>query len=367
MGPPTPSPITKTQRWLDLITTLLLRKVPLTADEIYDLVPHYRQNQKKTAVQRMFERDKDELGRLGIRIEKVKYSINHGTEELDAYRLKREDFYLPYLDVLRAEGAPTGAPVQGASVRSISLPEEDADSAIDALLLLRESPDFPFQREAGTALGKLQFDLDPARYSAPPVLWVDRPGADRVRAYLRVLTPAMLARKVVKFRYNGIDRGVATDREVECYGLFLRRDWYLVGHDRTRDAMRVFRVSRMDSPVVNTKKPKEEDYEVPGDFRIGDYTSRRPWELVEGDAIAAEVRVRFPAAHWLERNGEGEPIRREEGGAQVFRFDVTEENSFLRWVLSFAGEADVVSPPELRAAFRSLAADVARTYGGSDA
>jgi hypothetical protein len=100
-------PISKTQRWLDLIAYLAGRRVPVTVEQLMEGIPAYAEKwvegseKDRASVRRTFERDKDELRELGIPIETVQYRINYGAEETLAYRVARKDFYLPYLELLR--------------------------------------------------------------------------------------------------------------------------------------------------------------------------------------------------------------------------------------------------------------------------
>ncbi|MGB5303850.1 MAG: hypothetical protein WBP17_11920, partial [Gemmatimonadota bacterium] len=75
--------ISKTQRWLDLIAFLVGRKVPVEVDQVMEAVPAYAEKYSEAdetarqTVRRMFERDKDELKKLGIPIETVDLTINY--------------------------------------------------------------------------------------------------------------------------------------------------------------------------------------------------------------------------------------------------------------------------------------------------
>ncbi|HET7322332.1 MAG TPA: WYL domain-containing protein [Longimicrobiaceae bacterium] len=367
-----PTRITKTQRWLDLLALLLGRKLPLSVEEIMERVPAYAtgwstgEEKAQASARRMFERDKDELREMGIPLETVRYGINYGAEELEGYRITRSDFYLPYLRILSApdEGDPRPAPRPAPGVERLDLAPAEAELALDALRRVEGIPAFPFAEEARSALRKLTFDVDMERFPGEPVHWVEQPGAEEVLARLRVLSDALLARKRVRFRYHGIHRGEPTEREVAPYGLFFQRDWYLVGHAAVRDAVRVFRVARMEVPEPNTRAPKQPDYDIPPDFQLSDHLDRSAWELgEEDDAATAELRFRFPLSAWAARNEVGELVREEEDGGAVCRFRVSQPNPFLRWVLSQGGEAEILSPPDLRSELEAMAREVMALYG----
>ncbi|MDQ3556802.1 MAG: WYL domain-containing protein, partial [Gemmatimonadota bacterium] len=208
------------------------------------------------------------------------------------------------------------------------------------------------------------FDLDLDRFSPSPLLWAERPGTAEVLERLRILSGALLDHKRVRFGYEGIGRGASTERDVAPYGLFLQRDWYLVGHDETRGTIRVFRVARMRRPEPNRKAPKTPDYAVPDGFALADYLQREAWELgsEEDDTLAAEVRFHFPASLWAAQNEHGELIEESADGSSIRRFQVQQTDPFLRWTLSLAGEVEIIAPPELRAALYTLSDEVEALY-----
>jgi predicted DNA-binding transcriptional regulator YafY len=368
-------PITKTQRWLDLIAFLVQRRFPVPVDEIMDGVPAYRKKLStglaadREAVRRMFERDKDELRAAGIPLTTVEYSIDYGAETALGYRLAHGDFYLPYLKLVRASGTSAGP-----GVRTVEVTGEEAATAVEALRRMIAIPGSPFAAEARSALRKLSFDLDvgalggdPVTYAAgdsvvAPELNLDRAGTEVVGERLRVLNDALRRRKRVRFPYHGIHRGQRTDRDVAPYGLLYQHGhWYLIGHDATRDAIRVFRVGRMGEPETDPGDTPE--YEIPADVRVTDYAAREAWELGDDVPIEADVRIEFPLALWAERNARGERIDELPGGAQIRRFRVRQTDPFLRWLQRFGGEAVVVAPPALRRAQLEMARETLAVYG----
>jgi predicted DNA-binding transcriptional regulator YafY len=160
-------------------------------------------------------------------------------------------------------------------------------------------------------------------------------------AGLQVLSGALLDRKRVRFSYRGIHRGETTQRDAAPYGLIFQRDWYLVAHDTTRGAIRVFRVAQIDDLSPNTRSPKTPDYAVPEEFDLKRYLQRDAWELGEGEEapVHAAVRFHFPASLLADRRGSGELVEQRADGSAVRRFEVQQIDPFLRWVLSHEGEA----------------------------
>ncbi|MBA2669397.1 MAG: hypothetical protein H0U67_03385 [Gemmatimonadetes bacterium] len=121
-----------------------------------------------------------------------------------------------------AAAAPAEANfVDPARVAEVELHIEDSRLAFDALSHVAQLPAFPMAEAACSARQKLTFDREAEQFAAPAV-----PAAD-VGPLRRLLD-----RKRVRFRYRGIHRGRATQRDVAQCGLFFCGEWYPVRHER---------------------------------------------------------------------------------------------------------------------------------------
>src|SRR5688572_19706968 len=362
---------TKLQRWLDIIAYLVGRRLPVSADELMRNVPAYAErwasNDRRhhESARRSFERDKDELRKLGIPIRTIPYRTPDAPD-MEGYQLDRRDFYLPYLNLVQQASGTKAYPERYREAK-VEITESDAPRALDALRRVADVPGFPFVGEARSAFRKLAFDIDPQTFSShAPVLFMDRPGAAELTERLRALSDALLARKRVTFRYHGLYRGDETSRDVAPYGLlFQHGHWYLIGHDALRDDVRVFRVGRMDDVVMNRASPRTRDYVVPPDFSLDTYAGREAWALGddEEEPVVARVLFRFPLSLWAQRNERGTLETTRPDGAAVRRFELHQVEPFLRWLLSLEGEAEVLEPDSLRDELKALARRVAQAHG----
>jgi proteasome accessory factor B len=384
-------PITKVQRWLDLIAYLVGRRLPVAVEDLMEDLPAYARDweegdeKARASVRRKFERDKDELRALGIPIETVPYAVGWGQESMEGYRIARKDFYLPYLKLLAekgeggsspglgtpgrpAGGAPPGQAPGRAEVRdrTVEFSRDRAVEAVHGLRTLSLLPAFPLAGAARSALRKFTFDLDPEVFGEAPVLFAVPPETARSLENTRTLSDAIQKRKEVTFLYHGIHRGEATERRVRPYGLlFQHSHWYLVGWDQERRAERIFRVDRMQGVQKNPQRPNTPDFEPPEEDVLKGYRGREAWELGEADeALQAQAWFRFPTSLWAERNGYGVKVEEESDGSQIRQFEVRQPHPFLRWILSLEGEAGILSPPEMREGLRTMAREVAALYGG---
>jgi proteasome accessory factor B len=365
---------TKLQRQLDLIAYLVGRRFPVSVEELMENVPAYAEKWRESdtaraTARRTFERDKDELRAFGIPLRTVRYTIDRGVEEVEGYEIQRRDFYLPYLKLVSQLSGerPYSPPARAAT---LEIERDDAPLALRALQRIADVPNFPLAREARSAFRKLAFDLDPDAFTEQPdVVFADRINHAELTANLRTLSDALLKRKTVTFQYRGIYRGEETSRDVNGYGLLYQSGhWYLVGHDTSREDIRIFRAARMSDVVANKKAPNTPDYVLPEDFRLDDYVGRQPWELGDQDepSITARVLFRFPASLWAERNGHGTWEQTHANGSAVRAFTVHQTNPFVRWLLGMQDDVEVLEPAALSAELKAIAQRVVDLHAEED-
>jgi proteasome accessory factor B len=308
----------RAERVVNLVLCLLSTRQFLTSDRIRAAVPGYEPDdgspRADDAFKRMFERDKAELRELGIPLETGRTSV-FDTEE--GYRIARRDYELPAVSL-----APDEAAAVGLAARMWQSAEL-ADAARGALLKLR----------AGGV------DVEPAR-----TLDVE-PRVDAAEDALHPCLDAVQAGRAVRFAYRK-SGGEESAREVEPWGVVSWRGrWYLVGHDRGRDAARCFRLSR----VLGAVRPvgPEGTVKVPTGIDLVAYVvDAEPPEY----SRVARLRVRHGQGTWLRKIA-----ATVEPGARGADWDVVEIGySDPEWIadrVARQGAAAVVlSPPEVRAA-----------------
>jgi proteasome accessory factor B len=348
---------------VDLLAALLARRFPAPFAELRRDVPAYLARPVDDAsLLRMFERDKDELRAFGVPIETVLQPDGAET----GYRLRSQNFYLPFLAVASAGAGARRGPRDDAAGYSAMAPlafEPDELAAVaDAAVRVRALGDPLLAADADSAVRKLAFDLP---LDATHTRDDERVVSERVDAKLfALLGRALVDRKLVTFDYHAMSSDRSARREVEPYGLaFLGSHWYLVARDRDRAEMRNFRLSRMANAKVNKAKAQSADYEIPASFRLEQHArSREAWNL--GDDIPTEVIVEFRGTTGAVRAAAklGEPVR---GAAGRRRFRVRRADTFARWLLSFGGDAVPVEPREMIDRFHAIARETLAVYGGT--
>ncbi|MEV7968746.1 WYL domain-containing protein [Sphaerisporangium sp. NPDC088356] len=298
----------KTERLLNLVICLLATRRPLSAEQIRHAVPGYDAGNDE-AFQRMFERDKNELREIGIPVEVHR----DPWDDEPGYRIMRQAYELPEITLEADEAAVLGLAAQVWQRANL------AEAASGALLKLRAAG---VQTDEAAA-GPLELRVD-TRDPAFPALW-----------------EAVRDRRVVRFDYRAAGSEVLLTRTVEPWGVVSRRGrWYVVGHDRERDAPRVFRLSRISGSVVPVGRAGA--VSVPEGVDIRSMVGHRDSLLPER---AATVRVREGTCQWLRQVGAVSPG---EDGWDIVTLDFADPEWLAGSIVAFAADAEVLDPPDVR-------------------
>jgi proteasome accessory factor C len=151
-----------------------------------------------------------------------------------------------------------------------------------------------------------------------------------------------------------MERGETEKRKVDPYHLVFRGgQFYLIGHSHERDAVRVFRLSRIQGKVGYASKA-EHDFSPPEDFDRRDYGSRADWQLGEERGVA-RIFIRDRIAWLIERDFGGygtlRPAKKADGApgkGQIFETAYASHRELIAWVLRWRQNAQVLGPEDLR-------------------
>lgn len=169
-------------------------------------------------------------------------------------------------------------------------------------------------------------------------------------AHLATLMRAVGQRRRVWLRHQSpAQGGEVTEREVDPYAIVpYGKSWHLVGYCHLRDAVRVFKIDRLQQ-----LRPLDERFAVPDDFDLATFLNRG-WGLMPGiRGPVEEVVLRFwpPSASFVaeERWHASQRVEWKADGTALFRVDVVVTPELRRWVFRYGREVEVVAPPGLRA------------------
>jgi len=320
-----PTKISKVERQTNLFIALLTTRGYLTAERIRQIVIGYGECPTDEAFARTFERDKSDLRDLGIPLETGRSSIHDTT---DGYRIKRDAYALPDIELTPAESAAV------AVATTLWESPERITATQNALLKLRA---------AGV-------DIDPVAEVAITT-GAGPAGLRGSEAVLGLLFSAIESGRAVQFDHRPSPVDLYTTRTVEPWGVVTAQGrWYLVGHDRDRDATRIFRLSRIGSEVTaigppgTVTRPDGVDLRALVNESIGAATGRgfgggavRVW--VADDHAVALRRVGRVA----ERRSIGDRV------GDVIEIDDGGPDWLAREIAGYGADALVLAPASLRA------------------
>lgn len=292
----------KLERLLNLTALLVDAGRPIAADEVHRQIFGYPE--RPDSFRRAFERDKDELREMGIRIE-VEPLLGGDANQV-GYIIPSAEFHLqdPGLSIEERMALQLAL-----SMVRLSGPIVEG---VDPLAKLGG-------REQGVAA------VDPvAELSLTPAL-----GA---------VFEAIIERQELAFDYRG------GPRHVQPYRLdFERGRWYLTGLDVDRGAQRCFRLDRVDGAVsAGTRAAFEPPEHIAGvklqPWRFGDEEPVIATLAVDDDAAPAVRDLLGPDAEWTSAGGD----------AWTVTVEVRDRNAFRSAVVSLLDAVEVMGPPEVR-------------------
>ncbi len=214
------------ERLLNLVIALVNTTGRMTKEQIRGSVAGYDASASDDAFERMFERDKETLRELGVPVVTVS-SAAHGDDQ--GYRVDGDAYALPPMQLSAAQ---LGVLALAAELWQDQTVRTDALRALTKLRVVGE----------GAGQADAVAGLAPRIHPAGPALGP--------------LLDATHARQVVAFTYRAASTGEVLRRHVEPWRLVASGGgWYLVGHDRDRDAPRVFRLSRIVGTVTTSGGP----------------------------------------------------------------------------------------------------------------
>ena len=285
----------KLERLLNLIAALTETSRPITRDALKERLPEGTYSDNKESFRRTFERDKDELKDMGIPL-----VFDEATQGyfIESNELKENGSYLE--------------------------PDELAALHIAFNLVRIESTgqEDPFWKLGPSS--ETNKDIRPlAKIPLDPSL--------------NTALTATTEKRIVTFIYKGEKRELNPRRVV-----FNRGRWYLVGYDLNKNAIRNFRVDRIEGKVelgeINSvDSPNQQNLQL----------NILPWRYGEENNFKVTMHVEALHAPWIVNYlGENSVKAINTDGSVVIEEEVNDWKSFRSFALTFLDGVKILTPKE---------------------
>jgi proteasome accessory factor BC len=311
-------------RQLSLISYLMAERRPVTALEIRRDVEGYS-GMNEDAFARRFYADRSELESLRIQLTVDRPA--DGAAEQENYSLRPENFHLP----------------------AIAFTDKELAALQTSLSLL--DGEFAYAEPLRLALQQITWGR-PSPLRAPEQRSVAlgitaSAGGHELSARLAKVETAIFRNKTILFEYYTMERDEVGPRRVDPYHLlFQGGQFYLLGYSHEREAIRVFRLTRIRGKVSYATKA-EHDFRRPAEFDPRAYANRADWQLGEELGVA-EVLISERIAWQVERHfGRYGEIREADNGDKLFATGYSNPRGVISWVLGLGVNAKLQGPPEL--------------------
>ena len=309
----------KSERLVNLTIALLGTKKWLSKSQIFATVDGYEGEAE--AKERMFERDKDELRKLGITIEVGTFDPLF--EDEVGYRIRPDEYRtdITELSSLELSFLTMATNVwQGAVLDS---------TALSALVKLKS----------------LGIDSD---FDSLPAL---SPRISIPNEKLETIIDAIAERKTISFFYLSAELQ-SQSRVIEPYGAGTKNGfWYVAGHDVEKKAIRVFRLDRIDSEIQI--QGRANSFEIPPTFTMSTHleTSQKSFtaqlSVRRDKALALRVRATL-----IEENDEWDLIS----------YPYSRDSEILEDVLWHLDDVRIIEPAALITQITSLLSEIVKTH-----
>jgi len=183
--------------------------------------------------------------------------------------------------------------------------------------------------------------------------------AERSAAF-DLLQRAQRERQSMRFAY--VDKtGARTKRHVDPYGFVVSGGRvYLIAHDRTRGAKRVFALDNVSEAQLAPQR-----FSMPADFDVEAFAARSVSGIMYADT---SVTITVAYSPVVSRAAKADRVVRErtiverDDGSVEIAYTVSDAAEFVRWSLKWGAEAEIVAPPDVRAVATDVARAIVRRY-----
>ncbi len=237
------------------------------------------------------------------------------------------------------------------SINDIPLTEDELSSIKFAVNTLQQFREVPFFQQFGNAIDKI----------------VDRvsiggnPDDDEINRYVQfesvfsvggneflpIILEGIRTKKMIWFTYASFIKGVEKPRKVSPLLLKeYRNRWYLISYDKAKKDIVTYALDRMQDPII-----LEDEAESPPSFNSDSYFQDTIGiTTYQGKAEKITINANSIAAKYIASQPfhASQKVISESQDQTTFELTILVSEEFIRTLLSYGGEIEIVSPASLR-------------------
>jgi predicted DNA-binding transcriptional regulator YafY len=249
------------------------------------------------------------------------------------------------------------------SINDVPLSEDELASIRFAVSTLQQFREVPFFQQFGMAIDKIVDRVAVGEQSQEMSKYIQFEAAVSTggNEYLPTLLEGIQAQKRVWFMYTSFQQQQAKPRKVSP--LFLkeyRNRWYLISFDLQKQDISTFALDRMTELQL-----LDEAAQIPADFNATEYfRDAIGITAFKGAALRIVLKADAIAARYIETQAfhQSQKLLEKQDAYSIFELRILVTEEFIRSLLGYAGEVEVLEPESLRSTLKERAQALLKRY-----
>jgi predicted DNA-binding transcriptional regulator YafY len=168
---------------------------------------------------------------------------------------------------------------------------------------------------------------------------------------LPLISEAVLASQTIEAIYHTQSRNTTTKRKIDPYFLMPRNDrLYIIGYDHKSNEIRTFRLSRFQNiNLLNNRFTKDE-------INLENYL-KHTWSIIRGEKrIHFKIKFTRDVARYVKEEEFNvlPKLTSLEDGSLLFKVTVNDDREFLRWLMQYGPDAEIIEPEYYRKRMKEM-------------
>lgn len=249
------------------------------------------------------------------------------------------------------------------SINDVPLSEDELSSIRFAVSTLQQFREVPFFQQFGMAIDKIVDRVAVGEQNQEMSKYIQFEAAVSTggNEYLPMLLEGIQAQKRVWFMYTSFQQQQSKPRKVSP--LFLkeyRNRWYLICFDLQKQDISTFALDRMTELQL-----LDEAAQIPSDFNATDYfRDAIGITAFKGEALRIVLKADAIAARYIETQAfhHSQKLLEKQATYSIFELRILVTEEFIRSLLGYAGEVEVIEPASLRLTLQERAQALLKLY-----